>query len=181
MNRIFPIAVIFLFNCNTAFATNETGFYQVQHAYLNTLNCSTPGKPTDYASQFLRISLSDDETPIYKVSTCDGDDLDDLNCDGYRNTTTLNVSTNSGVEGYYFSARKGAAKDGTPQCYMTALRRRVIPEKGSYIRYERTDWGIVVDDYNYECTRKTAQLFFNAQSLQCSTHIVVDAVKVKNM
>lgn len=160
-------------------ANTQTGFYQVQKAWLSVNNCNTAGRPTHYASQFLRVAHIEQENNIeYKVSTCDGEEIDELFCDGYKASTRLNVQSKYGIEGYHFTAKVAEAQDGTPRCDMTALRRRITPGKGGFIRYERTDWGTRVADYSYECTRDTAQLFFEAQSLHCSTHIVIDALHV---
>ena len=157
---------------------DRLGYYQVNQAFLNVNNCNETGKPVFYASSYLQV-MSYGENPVsYSVSSCDGDSVEDLQCDGNYRTTRLSVEFKGGMEGHYFSAREGIAKDKTPQCTFTALRRRVIPGKGGMLRYERTDWGVELADYKFECTREMAQTYFESQSMKCSTHIVINAIKV---
>ncbi|MDH5728030.1 MAG: hypothetical protein OEZ58_03505 [Gammaproteobacteria bacterium] len=160
---------------------NKVGYYQVQQAYLNTNHCNVTGNAVSYASKFLRISPSNKKPTQLVVSTCDGDDLDFLNCGGGRRSTHLNQETKNSIEGYYFRATSSVSKKGTPQCLFTALRRRVRFGKAETLQYERTDWSILISDYKYECTRENAQIFYESQSLDCSTHIVIDAIKVKEL
>ena len=163
-------------NASATSLPDLAGLYQVNQAYLNLTHCDTAGKPTDYASQFLRISAtSKNENISYSVSTCNGDTIDELDCEGRSNRSRLDQISRHGIEGLRFSAREKTADDGSASCQLTALRRRILPGKGGFIRYERTDWGTTLADYQFECTRDTARLFYEAQSLNCSTHISIDA------
>ncbi|MDH5544611.1 MAG: hypothetical protein OEZ43_03395 [Gammaproteobacteria bacterium] len=183
--QILIFTILLFFTSFSIYASellaDRLGYYQVHQAFLNVNNCDEAGKPVFYASSFLRVMSYGEKPVTYTVSTCDGDNLDELQCGGNYRTTRLNTEFKGGMEGYYYSAREGLAKDKTPQCTFTALRRRVIPGKGGMLRYERTDWGVELADYKFECTREMAQTYFESQSMKCSTHIAIDAIKVDNV
>jgi len=156
------------------------GIYEVSSAKLNLKHCNIAGKPINYASKFIKIKKLAVGNNKIQVSTCDGETLDEISCSGRYNSSTLELNQNSYFEGFRFGARRSFAKNGTPQCLLTALRRKVIPTKGDVIQYERADWGSTLADYTYECTREMAREFFEAQSLKCSSNITINALLLKS-
>lgn len=179
--RILPIIPFCLSVTHNAFAETDdkSGIYEVNQAFLNLKHCDVKGKPVDYASQYINLKKMFSTNEKYRLSTCDGESLDEVVCNGRFNSSILERDADEGFTGYRFGAQKSTAKDGTPQCLLTALRRTFTPLKGEFIQYERADWGTLLADYAFECTDEMAKEFFEAQSLKCSSYIVIDARRVK--
>jgi len=174
-NQLLVFLVFFAVFLNNANSDSNSVLYEVKQAFLNVKHCDVRGEPVEYASKYLRLSQSNTSDSSYEIVICDGESIEELSCSGRFSRSILNEVYDGSLVGQNFSARTSQGKDGMPQCMLTALQRKVIPMKGGIVRYSRADWGTLLADYNYECTVDTAKLFFEAQSLQCSTYIVIDA------
>lgn len=155
-----------------------SGIYEVERATLNVSSCEQEGNTTDYASKYFRVSGNPDNG--YSVAICNGESLDEIECVGGYRATHLSNEAKHGLQGYNYDAHLGHAIDGTPQCRLHALRRKIVPVAGDYVRYERTDWAETLSDFIAECDKPMAETYSNVDSLKCSNHIVIFGRKVAN-
>jgi hypothetical protein len=155
-----------------------SGIYEVTKASLNEKECEESGEPIYYASKFLRVTSN--KSSGYNVSVCNGEELDEVDCVGGYQSTQLTEPFQSGWQGYRYSSRKVRSTNNTFQCQLFSSRRRVVSMGKDYVRYERTDWMETLSDFVSECERSMAKIYDQSQSLQCNTHIVIYAKKVKD-
>jgi len=151
-----------------------TGVYRVLNASLSVNDCEKSGRSVDYASKFIRFSAVDEG---YRSEVCDGDDLDELDCNVSHSVIGMQEQTKTGWQGFRYSARLGVAADGTPTCLLASARRRINLEGHGVLHYERSDWSELVSDFQWECERGMAKVYADAQSLKCNTHIVLELQK----
>ena len=98
---------------------------------------------------------------------------------GYRSTTLK--PTEDKWTGYQHTAKLSDASDNNPTCQLHALRRSILPMKGNFIRYERTDWSETLKDFIAECNEMMAAEYQVSQSLKCNSHISIIGLKVMDL
>ena len=182
----FSLFLILSFNwqCSPLWAAQDNdedapileGIYAISRATLNEKNCEKEGDTTEYASSYL--SVSGLPSSGYNVAVCNGESLEELDCVGGYQSTDLNEPHANGWQGFRYNARPGIASDNTPLCRLYSARRKIVLMGSGFIRYERTDWTETLSDFIAECNRDMAKLYSDAQSLKCSTHIVLFATRV---
>jgi len=150
------------------------GVYRVTRASLSVNDCEKSGDQTSYASTYIRFTPQEQG---YRSEVCDGDDLDDLDCNVSHSVIGMSEETKTGWQGFRYSARLGVAADGTPTCLLASARRRINRESNGVLHYERSDWSELVSDFQWECERGMAKTYAEAQSLKCNTHIVLELQK----
>jgi len=150
------------------------GIYEVQEAYLNETHCDRDGRLADYASRYFRVTKAGEEL---NIAVCNGHSLTDLQCMGGYRSTALNPN-NTGWTGFQHTAKKMGMASNNPKCRLHALRRSILPMKGNFIRYERTDWSETLRDFIAECNEKMAAEYQVSQSLKCNSHISIIGKKV---
>ena len=150
------------------------GIYRVLRASLSVNDCEKTGIAVEYASQFIRFSPQQEG---YRSEVCDGEDLDELDCNTSHSVIRMDEQTKSGWQGFRYSARPGRAADGTPTCLLVSARRRINMLGNGVLHYERSDWSELVSDFQWECERDMARQYAEAQSLKCNTHIVLELQK----
>lgn len=180
MSKTWFLSVCICLLSLSSFAAEDAelqGIYEVSNAYLNETHCDRDGRPIEYASRFFRVNKTDKGL---NIAICNGDSLTDLQCIGGYRSTNLEPS-NTAWSGLQYSTRSSGTIENNPSCQLHALRRAIIPMKGDYIRYERTDWSENLRDFIAECTREMAAEYQSAQSLKCDTHISIIAKKVMDL
>jgi len=157
--------------------TELQGIYEVKIAHLNETHCDRDGRTVDYASRFIRVKNADSGL---NIAICNGHSLTDLQCmSGYRSTTLL--PTEGKWTGYQHTARLSNASNSNTKCQLHALRRSILPMKGNFIRYERTDWSETLQDFIAECNEEMAAEYQVSQSLKCDSHISIIGFKVMDL
>lgn len=152
------------------------GVYRVTRANLSVNDCEKAGRPIEYAGTFIRFSP---QSEGYQSEVCDGDSLDELDCSAAHSAIRMTEALKDGWQGFRYSARPGVAKDGTPTCLLSTARRRIRQMGPGLLYYERSDWSELVSDFQWECETSMAKVYAEAQSLKCSTHIVLQLEREK--
>jgi len=153
------------------------GIYEVKVAHLNETHCDKNGRLVDYASRFIRLKNTDNGL---NIAICNGHSLSDLQCMGGYRSTTLKPAGNKWI-GYQHTARLSDKSNLNPTCRLHALRRSILPMKGNFIRYERTDWSETLRDFIAECNEGMAAEYQVSQSLKCNSHISIIGLKVMDL
>jgi len=151
-----------------------SGVYRVLQASLSVNDCDKAGMQVEYASKFIRFIQQEEG---YRSEVCDGEDMDDLDCNVSHSVIRMTEPTKTGWQGFRYSARLGVAADGTPTCLLASARRRINMQGNGVLHYERSDWSELVSDFQWECERGMAKEYAEAQSLKCNTHIVLELQK----
>jgi len=172
----FAMASVFAADDKDAEQQDLGGVYEVTRATLNEKSCDDIGKTIQYASKYL--SVTQRKSNSYNIAICNGESLDELDCVGGYQSTNLEEAVSDGWQGYNYTARKAKAADKSPICRLYASRRKIIPMGSGFLRYERSDWTETLKDFIAECDRPMAKIYSDAQSLKCTTHIVLFGTRV---
>ena len=174
----FVVPSVFATDDEDAKEQDISGIYEVTRATLNEKSCDDIGKTIQYASKYLSVTQS--KSNSYNIAICNGESLDELDCVGGYQSTNLEEAVSDGWQGYNYTARKAKANNNSLICCLYASRRKIIPMGSGFLRYERSDWAETLTDFIAECDRPMAKVYSDAQSLKCTTHIVLFGKHVAN-